>query len=125
MLIQTTITTQIRNAKIYGKDYLSDLLEIESNGGDVKEQKIRLIILHRYIEALQRYYDAHWDDDGVAIDPVVDDCLDEAYFDKLMIKIKTITENKTYAADDWILSAGTWADLNHYWRDGSSWIDYP
>jgi hypothetical protein len=64
MLLRDKIAEQIRNAKLYGMNSLTDILQRENYGQNVKEDKIRFVVLHRYIEALERYYVDNWDNDG-------------------------------------------------------------
>jgi hypothetical protein len=123
MYPQDRISDQIRNAKLYGQDFLETMLEKESFGEDIKADKTQFIVLIRLIEALQRYYEANYDDDGEALSEPTETCLDTDDFDQLMLRLQQITGGAVYVQSDWLLSTGQFADSG-YWRDNEFWRDF-
>lgn len=116
------ITDLLRNAKLYGQDYLVEIYALKDAGEDVRDEKIRYIVLIRLIQALERYYNANFDSQGNKREEPTETCLDEDYYDKLVRKLKQMIGNAQYAASDWILAEGVWNDAG-YFRDQAHWTD--
>lgn len=119
---QDTISSTILSAKLFCKELLTKIIELQANGNDIGDQQDQFIIMHEWILTAQRYYDGHWDSEGDAIDPVVDDCLTSSEMEGLLQKMKQAMGNKTFVVSDWVLLGGEWHDEN-FWRDSAVWID--
>lgn len=115
----TTILQVIHNGEMFGQEYLQKLIELESNGQDVTEEKTRFVILWMLIEALRRYYTYNFDSEGNPTDPTVD-CLSDEQYNNLVRKIGEITEGKNYQLSDWILETGIWRG-DGVWRSSGIW----
>lgn len=121
-LFRDDISDTIRNTKLFCKEYLTKIIELENNGNDIKTDKIIFVVLHQWITILERYYDANWDSEGDAIDPPTEVCLERTYVEELLDKMTSAIGNKNYQISDWILAFGIWND-NGFWRDSAVWID--
>lgn len=122
MTFQQNIYATIRNAKFFSGTLLTEIGLRQTYGEDLVVIKNRFIILGKWIEILQDYYDNNFDANGI-IDPI-ETCLTQVEIEELMSKTKVMIGNNRYTLESWILSYAVWYDQNR-WEDSEQWQDFP
>lgn len=120
MTFADNILFTLHNAKHYSVDLLTDLVAKQSYGEDVCELENKFILIGKWIEMLQGYYDANYDSSGNTITPAYT-CLTQVQIEELIAKLKIAIGNNKYPLA-WN-SLGLWMDYPFFWDDNDTWYD--
>lgn len=106
---------------MYSMDLLAELVAFKNQGEDTCSCTRKYIVLVKWIEILEGYLAANYDN-GQPIDPAPTLCLTDDQINALVAKMKVMRGNNSYTPDDWLLSTGFWNDLG-FFRDSATWND--
>lgn len=120
MTFADNILFTLHNAKHYSTDVLEDIIAKKSYGEDVCELENKFILLGKWIEMLQGYYDANYDSSGNTITPDFV-CLTQVQIEELIAKLKIAIGNNKYPMN--FASLGLWMDYPYFWDDAAQWSD--
>ncbi len=123
MLNQEDIAQTSFQAKFYADVLLNKLTTQTANGENIEQCRNQFILLCKWIEILDDYYETHYDTSG-DITPDFD-CLTLEQILELVASVKVMLGSFKYLnPSDWILATGVWVD-GSFWRDSAFWIDSP
>lgn len=106
---------------MYSMDLLAELVAFKNQGEDTCSCTRKYIVLVKWIEILEEYLAANYDN-GQPIDPAPTLCLTDDQINALVAKMKVLRGGNSYTQDDWLLSTGFWSDLG-FFRDSATWND--
>jgi hypothetical protein len=123
MLNSTKIVAELYQSRHYSVDLLAELVALKNQGEDVCSCERKYIVLIAWIDILERYLLANYED-GQPVDPAPTECLTADQVNELVAKMKILRDGNRYAVDsDWVFVEGYWSDLG-FWRDANNtWND--
>lgn len=123
MTLQEKIYDTIWKAKFFSTDLFSIINSMNENGEDTRVIQNKFILLNKWIEILQFYYDNNFGENGV-VTPI-EECLTEKQVEDLISKVKSLIGNNRYSLAQWLLSYGFFRDGGIWVDQGEVWLDYP
>lgn len=106
---------------MYSMDLLAELVAKKNQGEDTCSCTRKYIVLVKWIEILEEYLAANYDN-GQPISPTPTLCLTDDQINALVAKMKVLRGGNSYTQNDWLLSTAFWNDLG-FWRNSSTWND--
>lgn len=103
-------------------DLLAELVTKKNQGEDTCSCTRKYIVLIKWIEVLEGYLSANYDN-GQPVDPPTTLCLTDDQINALVAKMKVMRGNNKYTQSEWLLSSGFWDDLGFWIDSGNFWND--
>ena len=124
MIFADKILISLYTSTKYSETLLSQLVAQQKLGEDICELEDKYIILIKWIQILQNYYNYNFDsaaDNIVSVYP----CITQVQIEELMAKLKIAIGNNKYPLTN-IFQLGIWfEELGFYWDDNLTWYDTP